>query len=78
MLAGYLPAQLRYTRLLFGLGPLPEDPWRAREEFTAAGADARPAGWGTFWLGVPEADRLRVAAGLTVRELELPWLLRVL
>jgi hypothetical protein len=51
-LAEYLTAQLRYTRLLFGLEPLPEDLTRARAEFTAAAADARLTGWATFWLGV--------------------------
>jgi hypothetical protein len=50
--AAYLTAQVRYTRLLFGLDPLPEDLQRAREDFTAATADARLAGWAVFWLGV--------------------------
>ncbi|MEU6251215.1 hypothetical protein [Streptomyces sp. NPDC047043] len=44
VLAGYLDAQVRYTRLLFGLDPLPEDLPRAREGFTVATADARLAG----------------------------------
>jgi hypothetical protein len=52
VLAGYLGAQVRYTRLLFGLGPLSEDLRRAREDFTAATVDARLAGWAVFWLGV--------------------------
>lgn len=52
VLAGYLGAQVRYTRLLFSLEPLPEDLQRAREHFTAATADSRLAGWATFWLGV--------------------------
>ena len=52
VLAGYLDAQVRYTRLLFGLDPLAEDLPRAREDFTAAATDARLAGWATFWLGV--------------------------
>ncbi|MEU0965964.1 hypothetical protein ABZ357_11250 [Streptomyces sp. NPDC005917] len=50
--AGFLGAQVRYARLLFGLDPLPEDRRRAREDFAAAAADARLAGWATFWLGV--------------------------
>ncbi|MFF4508054.1 hypothetical protein [Streptomyces sp. NPDC001401] len=52
VLAGYLGAQVRYTRLLFSLGPLPEDLQQAREAFTAATADPRLSGWSTFWLGV--------------------------
>ncbi|MEU6323457.1 hypothetical protein [Streptomyces sp. NPDC047009] len=52
VLAGYLGAQVRYTRLLFSLGPLPEDLQQAREAFATATADARLAGWSTFWLGV--------------------------
>lgn len=52
VLAGYLTAQIRYTRLLFSLNPLPEDVQRAREDFTTATADARLTGWATFWLGV--------------------------
>ncbi|MEU6505166.1 hypothetical protein [Streptomyces sp. NPDC046942] len=52
VLAGYLDAQVRYTRLLFNLDPLPEDLPQAREDFTAATADARLAGWAAFWLGV--------------------------
>ncbi|WEO92947.1 hypothetical protein A6P39_001935 [Streptomyces sp. FXJ1.172] len=52
VLAGYLSAQNRYTRLLFSLNPLPEDVQRAREDFTTATADSRLTGWATFWLGV--------------------------
>jgi len=52
VLAGYLGAQIRYTRLLFALSPRPEDLQSAREGFTAATVDARLAGWATFWLGV--------------------------
>ncbi|MFE0464025.1 hypothetical protein ACFW1A_32700 [Kitasatospora sp. NPDC058965] len=52
VLAGYLSAQVRYTRLLFDLAPLAEDLERAREEFTAATADPRLTGWAVFWLGV--------------------------
>jgi hypothetical protein len=36
VLAGYLGSQIRYTRLLFGLSPLPEDLQRARQGFAAA------------------------------------------
>lgn len=52
VLAGYLGSQIRYTRLLFGLSPLPDDLQRARQGFAAARADARLAGWAAFWLGV--------------------------
>ncbi|MGW3116805.1 hypothetical protein ACWDBW_06575 [Streptomyces sp. NPDC001107] len=52
VLAGYLDAQVRYARLLFDLNPRSEDLQQAREAFTAATADARLAGWSTFWLGV--------------------------
>ncbi|MFF4803394.1 hypothetical protein ACFY1U_34165 [Streptomyces sp. NPDC001351] len=52
VLAGFLTAQIRYTRLLFSLDPLPEDLQRAREDFTTATADPRLTGWATFWLGV--------------------------
>jgi hypothetical protein len=50
--AGYLGAQVRYTRLVFGLDPHSEDLRRVREDFTAATADARLAAWAVFWLGV--------------------------
>ncbi|ANP57039.1 hypothetical protein AVL59_38455 [Streptomyces griseochromogenes] len=52
VLAGFLRAQVRYTRLLFGLDPRADDLRRAREDFTAATADARLSGWAVFWLGV--------------------------
>lgn len=52
VLAGFLTAQIRYTRLLFSLDPLPDDLQRAREDFTTATADPRLTGWATFWLGV--------------------------
>ncbi|MFD0573821.1 hypothetical protein ACFQ0T_37125 [Kitasatospora gansuensis] len=52
VLAGYLAAQISYTRLLFGLSPRPDDLRRARQGFAAARADARLAGWAVFWLGV--------------------------
>src|ERR1044071_3802338 len=51
VLAGYFDAQRAYTRLLFGLDPLPGDAQRARDGFTAAAADPRLSGWATFWLG---------------------------
>ena len=51
-LAGYLDAQLRYTRLLFNLDPLPADRNQAHAGFTAAAANPHHAGWATFWLGV--------------------------
>jgi hypothetical protein len=51
-LAGFLDAQVRYTRLLFGLDPRPDDLERTREQFAAATTDARLAGWATFWVGV--------------------------
>jgi hypothetical protein len=50
--AGYLDAQLRYTRLLFARDPQADDASRARDAFTAATADLRFTGWATFWLGV--------------------------
>ena len=52
VLAGFLGAQVRYTRLVFGLGPHPEDHRRAHEDFKSATADARLSGWAVFWLGV--------------------------
>jgi tetratricopeptide (TPR) repeat protein len=52
VLAGYLDAQIRYTRLLFGLGPRPDDLQQARQGFAAARDDVRLAGWAAFWLGV--------------------------
>ncbi|MFE2326034.1 hypothetical protein ACFXD5_19250 [Streptomyces sp. NPDC059385] len=52
VLAGYLGAQIRYTRLLFDLGPRPDDLQQARQGFAAARDDVRLAGWATFWLGV--------------------------
>src|SRR5690242_1314720 len=39
--AGYLDAQVRYTRLVFGLDPQADDLRQARTEFTAAAADTR-------------------------------------
>lgn len=52
VLAGYLDAQLRYTRVLFDLDPRPDDREHARDGFTAAVDDARLTAWATFWLGV--------------------------
>ncbi|MBB2946715.1 hypothetical protein FB565_006483 [Actinoplanes lutulentus] len=52
VLAGHLDAQLRYTRLLFDLSPLPDDQRQAHHGFRTATADPRLAGWATFWLGV--------------------------
>ncbi|RAG81754.1 hypothetical protein DN069_31110 [Streptacidiphilus pinicola] len=52
ILAGYLGAQIRYTRLLFDLGPRPDDLQQARQGFAAARDDVPLAGWATFWLGV--------------------------
>ncbi len=55
--------------LLFGLAPLPEDLQWAREDFTAATADARLTGWAAFWLGVlaDNIDKDPDAAALAYR-----------
>lgn len=70
VLAGYLGAQIRYTRLLFGLSPLDDDLHRAREGFTQARSERRLAGWATFWLGVlaDNIDDDPHAAVLTYRD----------
>ncbi|MEU8694706.1 hypothetical protein [Streptomyces sp. NPDC048665] len=70
VLAGYLGAQIRYTRLLFGLSPLDDDLHRAREGFTQARSERRLAGWATFWLGVlaDNIDDDPHAAGLAYRD----------
>jgi hypothetical protein len=54
-LAALLRGQLRYTRVLFGLDPAPDDVAQAEAAF--AEASRAPAGpgldaWATFWLGV--------------------------
>jgi hypothetical protein len=51
-LAGFLQAQLAYTRLVFELDPRPGDKARARDGLTAAMTDGRLAGWATFWRGM--------------------------
>jgi hypothetical protein len=50
--AQFCDAQLAYTRTVFAAGTRPSDTDRARDGFTAAAADERLAGWGSFWLGV--------------------------
>ncbi|GIH92259.1 hypothetical protein Psi01_28890 [Planobispora siamensis] len=50
--AGYLRAQIAYTRLLFGLEPRPDDVRTARRGFERAAGGDGLAGWGRFWLGV--------------------------
>ena len=52
MTAGYLRAQLAYTRVLFDLGAPPGAVDIARRGFEAAANDEALAGWGRFWLGV--------------------------
>jgi hypothetical protein len=52
VLAGFLEAQVRYTRHLFGLEPRPDDVQLARAGFEAARADSRLTGWATFWVGI--------------------------
>jgi hypothetical protein len=51
-LAEFCCAQLAYTRIVFAVGTRPGDRDLARHGFISASADARLAGWGTFWLGV--------------------------
>jgi hypothetical protein len=50
--AGFLRAQVAYTRLVFDLDPEPDAAAQARAGFTAAATDDRLTGWATFWLGV--------------------------
>jgi hypothetical protein len=52
VLAGFLDAQLAYTRLLFGATARPGDADLARRGFAAAAGDPRLRGWPSFWLGV--------------------------
>jgi hypothetical protein len=50
--AGFLRAQLAYTRLLFDPDPRSDDAQVADAGFRAAAQDESTRGWGTFWLGV--------------------------
>jgi hypothetical protein len=52
LLSEFYDAQLAYTRVLFGIGPRPDDGARARAGFSAAAADERLANWAIFWTGI--------------------------
>jgi hypothetical protein len=57
-LRGYLAAQLAYTRILFGLGPRPDDEQVVHAGLQEAARDEALRGWVAFWQGVV-ADNVR-------------------
>lgn len=52
VLRGYLAAQLAYMRLLFRLGPRPDDEPAIQAGLQEAARHDRLRGWAAFWLGV--------------------------
>ena len=48
VLGGFYAGQLAYARVLFGLGPRPDDAERTRAGFEAALADRRVDSWAAF------------------------------
>jgi hypothetical protein len=74
VLRGYLAAQLAYTRILFALGPRPDDEQVMIAGLRAAAGDGTWRAWATFWLGAvadnvhgdPDTARQRYAEALVL------------